>query len=404
MINLDTNHLKILNKKYGDSFYLFEKKEFVDNYNELVSSFRKYYSNYQLCYSYKTNYTPAICKIVKSLGGYAEVVSDMEYWLALKVGYSADKIVFNGPCKGDYLNYHIKNNGFNNADNFEELYRISKIAKGNPNRIIKTGIRVNLDIIDGFTSRFGFDIKQIPEVLDFLKKNNILLDGIHCHISRARGLNEWIKRANIMLGIIKDYNLNNIRYISLGSGMYGKMDDSLLKQFPSNIPSYDDYAKSVLKIFDDYYKNSNIKPFLFTEPGTTIISKYFDFATKVNHFKEISGKTFVVVDGSIHNLGETAQMKKLPVNVINIGRPKKDICDSAIVGYTCLEQDVLYSSFSGHISVGDFVIFGNVGGYSIVDKPPFIKPNVPIIMIDDDKYVLIKEKETFEDIFRTYVF
>ena len=27
------------------------------------------------------------------------------------------------------------------------------------------------------------------------------------------------------------------------------------------------------------------------------------------------------------------------------------------------------------VAVGDYVAFGNVGGYSIVDKPPFIQPN-----------------------------
>ena len=64
------------------TYYVFKEKDFIDNYKSFFDTFRKYYSNYQIAYSYKTNYTPYICKLVKELGGYAEVVSKMEYDLA----------------------------------------------------------------------------------------------------------------------------------------------------------------------------------------------------------------------------------------------------------------------------------------------------------------------------------
>lgn len=60
----------------------------------------KEYDNYIPGYSYKTNYAPHICKLVKSLGGYAEVVSDMELYVAKKIGYENSEIIYNGPCKG----------------------------------------------------------------------------------------------------------------------------------------------------------------------------------------------------------------------------------------------------------------------------------------------------------------
>ena len=73
-----------------------------------------------------------------------------------------------------------------------------------------------------------------------------------------------------------------------------------------------------------------------------------------------------------------------------------------MVGYTCLEQDVLYRDFCGELSVGDYIEFGNVGGYSLVDKPPFIQPDCPMIAIKEGKQELIKRAETFEDIFKTF--
>ena len=84
MYTLD--QLKSLESQFGSPMYLFREEDFVNNYKEFVDCFNKHYSKYQLSYSYKTNYTPYICKLVKSLGGYAEVVSDMECGLALAVG------------------------------------------------------------------------------------------------------------------------------------------------------------------------------------------------------------------------------------------------------------------------------------------------------------------------------
>ena len=50
-------------------------------------------------YSYKTNYLPSLIKEMSNLGAYAEVVSRLEYDLALKIGVKPNKIIFNGPLK-----------------------------------------------------------------------------------------------------------------------------------------------------------------------------------------------------------------------------------------------------------------------------------------------------------------
>ena len=103
MIEFTKKQIDALEKKYGLPLYVFNQEEFVQNYRELESTFKAIYPKYHICYSYKTNYTPVICRLVKELGGYAEVVSDMEYELARRLGYGAEKIVYNGPCKGTVL-------------------------------------------------------------------------------------------------------------------------------------------------------------------------------------------------------------------------------------------------------------------------------------------------------------
>lgn len=402
MIGFTKEIIQAVEKEYGIPLYVFNQDEFIKNYRELEGLFRAIYPNYYICYSYKTNYTPAICKLVKDLGGYAEVVSDMEYELAEKLGYSADKIVYNGPYKGSKLEKHLLANGINNIDRVEEAERICNFADAHQDVQIQTGIRVNFDVDAGYTSRFGIDIGKIGEILIMLKNHSVRISGLHCHMSRARGLEPWRLRAKTMLSIVSKYGLFDLDYISLGSGMNGHMDPELKAQFPV-VPTYEEYGEAVIKQFAEYYKGKKKVPILFTEPGTTIVSKYVDFLAKVEGIKEVRGKQFILCNCSFHNLGETCQMKNVPMKVFPEGEDREEVKDANLVGYTCLEQDVLYRGYSGSIGVGDYIAFGNVGGYSIVDKPPFIQPNCAMISLTGEETKLIKRKETWNDIFESFV-
>ena len=407
---LDINKTKALLDKHNTSFYVFEEEEFKKNYLDLLNTFRSIYKNYNIAYSYKTNYTPYICNCVKKLGGLAEVVSDMEYYLAKKLGYDNSNIIYNGPVKGDKLEEHIINGGISNIDNIDEAKRIVNIAKKNIDKKIKVGIRVNSDVGAGYISRFGLELdsKEFIDTIELLKtSSNIKLVGFHCHVSRARGLDSWKKRIDNLLYSADKYIDGTPEFIDVGSGMFGKMDPFFSAQFGDNVPSYLDYAKVVAGTMEEHYKDSINKPLLLSEPGTTIISNYISLVTKVVQKKKIKDKTFVTVDSSFYNAGDVCLVKQLPYYVLDKSKNlKKNICDDnniSVMGYTCLEQDCLAKNFNINLEISDVIVFGNVGGYSIVSKPPFIQPNIPLYVIDsENKEIEIKRKETFEDIYKTF--
>ena len=92
-MNLDYEQINTISKQYGDSFYILDSEKFKANYQELLDSFRSIYENTSIGYSYKTNYLPKLCSIVNQQNGYAEVVSQMELELALKIGVKPSKII-----------------------------------------------------------------------------------------------------------------------------------------------------------------------------------------------------------------------------------------------------------------------------------------------------------------------
>lgn len=394
--------------EFTSPLYVFYEKEFRKNFEHLNESFRRIYENYIPAYSYKTNYTPYICKIVKDLGGYAEVVSDMEYLVAKKIGYENKNIIYNGPLKGPLMEEHILQGGISNIDNEEEAFRVVEVAKNNPHIEIKIGIRINTDIGAGFVSRFGVVVgtPAMDRMISLLKSfPNLHLVGLHIHVSRARCISAWQRRIDSILEAADTYIDGNPDYIDVGSGMFADMDDYLKRQFTVDVATYEEYATVVAGTMARHYANFEKKPMLISEPGTTVVSRYLSLITTVRATKTILGRNIAVLDCDIHNAGETCQMMRLPYALISCGDGKELQPPVDLTGFTCLEQDNLFREFPEAIKIGDIIEFGNVGGYSVVYKPPFIQPNCAMITVKEDKsFELVKRKETFEDIFKTFKF
>ena len=331
---------ELLNK-YGSPLYLFDEQGFKDNLSHLIKAFRSVYANYNVAYSFKTNYTPYVCNIVKEVGGCAEVVSDMELYLAKKLGFASDEIIYNGPCKGDMLDDFLLVGGLSNIDNKNEADRIVALAKTNPKRTINVGIRLNLDIGAGYVSRFGieYDSETLASVFSKLKDvENIKIRGLHIHISRARSSEAWAKRIALMLECADKYFDEAPDYIDVGSGMFAVMDDYLTDQFDCHKPTYEEYAEIVGGAMAKHYVGNTKKPMLLSEPGTTVIAKYLSLLTTVNNIKKIKDKCFATVDSSYYNTGEIVMMKQLPYRIIeNLAESEASIADKTdIMGFTCL--------------------------------------------------------------------
>ena len=404
---MDKQQIQTLCKSFGDAFYILDTNQFKTNFVQLKQAFSSIYENFNIAYSYKTNYTPKLCKTVNELGGYAEVVSDMEMEIALRVGVSPQNIIWNGP----YKNYakveeFLLKGGIVNLDSAYEINRISEIADKYPDKILNVGLRVNFDISDGVVSRFGYDIESedFKRATNLLKeKKNIDFAGLQCHFATRR-LETWKPRAQKMLAILQELKLFP-KHIDLGGGLFGKMANSLKSQFDSKIPNYDEYANEVAPLFAEHFKDAANKPQLLIEPGSALVGDCMQFASKVVNIKQVRGKNIATLLGSIYNINPTLNKKNPPIEVIAMDEnAQAEYSDLDFGGFTCIESDYLYRHFNGKLAVGDFAVFGNVGSYSIVLKPPFILPNFPVIDIGEKTVETIKRGEVFEDLFRTYNF
>ena len=401
---VDKDTIQQLKSKYGDAFYLLDSEQFRNNFLELRDCFSAIYPKFNIAYSYKTNYTPKLCRIVNELGGYAEVVSEMELELALRIGVRPNKIIWNGPIKNPCkVEEFLVAGGTLNIDSLEEVPIIENIADRNRDNVFNLGIRCNYDVHDGVISRFGFDVesKDFEEILSFVQNNkNFNLKNLQCHFAK-RQVDYWPARAEGMVKLIDRIGVIPER-IDLGGGIFGKMDETLKAQFSSYIPEYHEYAEAVASIISDYFDRREIKPELLIEPGSALVGDCMKFVGTVKTIKQVRGKYFATVLGSQKNISMAGVNP--PLEVIPMGKIQKQYANIDLVGFTCIESDILYKNYCGSLAVGDAIMISNCGSYSLVMKPPFILPNFPVLDICGDKVEVIKKAETFDDIFHTFHF
>ena len=401
---MDKQIIKKLQAEYGEAFYLLDSAQFRKNFAELKAAFNDIYPNWNIAYSYKTNYTPKLCKIVNELGGYAEVVSEMELEIAKRVGCKMDRVIWNGPIKNvPIMEQFLLDGGTINIDCIEELEHVKDIHNRHADKLINVGIRCNYEVNDGVVSRFGFDIDgaEFMEAVKFATTTkNVKFINFQCHFAK-RQIAYWPARAKGMVDLIDRLGIIPER-IDIGGGLFGKMADSLRAQFSCEIPDYEAYAKSAAQVFADYFADKDVKPELLIEPGSAVVGDCMKFIGTVKTIKNIRGKWIATVLGSQKNISMTGINP--PMEVIAMGGEQKDYKDLDFVGFTCIEGDVLYHNYTGKLAHQDVIVISNCGSYSLVMKPPFILPNFPVLDISEGNTEVIKRAENFDDLFHTFNF
>lgn len=396
-------------------FYVVDRQRFEANYNDLTSAFSSRYQQFILAYSYKTNYIPYLCEIIKQKGGWAEVVSRMEYDLALKIGQEPEKIIFNGPVKtADDIEQALTDGSLVNVDSQSELAFVLDYAKKHPDRQICIGLRINIGLADEAgqshiqnslkVGRFGFD----PAILEaesrkLRAETNLKVVSLHGHTSTT-DRSQWCFKVitETLCRIAENYFPDEVKIINVGGGFFGRMHPDMPFK---NTPTFDDYAEVICNCLNENSWAKKNNPTLVIEPGVAMVADCLSFITKVVSVKTIQDQVFVTVDGSAFHAKPTFHDLNLPHQVItkNNNRP---VSNFDVVGSTCMEKDILLKDITAQLpEPGDTIKIDNIGAYTVVMSPSFINP-APAILADegDGDYKLVRKRQTLNEIFSSYVF
>lgn len=396
-------------------FYLCDGRRFSDNFDLITNSFSSRWPKFILAYSYKTNYIPYLCQIIKAKGGWAEVVSRLEYDLALKIGQSPAKIIFNGPVKQyEDIELALNNGSIVNLDSAYEIEHILHCASRNPNKEIPIGLRINMDLTDKNgqshiqnqlpTGRFGFTPADLLEAKSqLLKAKNLKIVSLHGHTSSI-GRNLWCyeKITKTLCTIAEKYFPETVQYIDVGGGFFGQIPPEL--GF-GDVPGFDDYAETICGVLCQNPWAMKHQPTLVIEPGVAMSANVISLVTRVVGIKTINAKTLVAVDGSAFHVKPTLHAKNLPWSLIPKDSEKRPSACFSVVGSTCMEKDYLLTEVVGPLpQIGDYLWIGQAGAYTVVLSPPFINPAPAVVAVEDDNFKIIRSRQTLDDMFKNYFF
>ena len=403
--------LKGLDEKYGSPFYIMNPDQYRNNINDFLSAFKRKYERVVAGYSFKTNYVPALCNIARGEGCVAEVVSEMEYALAERIGF--DKIIFNGPIKrAEIFTHALENGALVNLDSEYEVELVCKYKQEHPNADIDIGIRININLTDNTGKstiqcglrfgRFGFPDTILGTNIEKLRAANVHIIGIHGHTSSSdRAVLNYKIITKQMLAVCEKYHLNDLKYFDVGGGYFGAAPIGMdLK----GRPKYEDYAECILSEVMNNHWFMDHKPYIVIEPGSSVVSNVFNYYTKVYQNKKVGMVNFVIVDGTVFDVKPTMHANNLPHEVYRASG-LQGIYNCDVVGSTCMEKDVMLKDVSlPKLEAGDYIQFRGVGAYTICLTPTFINYLPPILMESNGEFIEVRRRQNIDDIVQIYNF
>lgn len=343
--------------------YSFDAAKMGRNVKRIRDAFSAFRDDFRIAYSFKTNASLPVISEALKLGLDAEVVSPYEYGIAKKAGFPTERIIYNGVIKDEAtIRDCALGGGMVNLDNEEDVKIAAKIS-AETGRPIPVGLRLNFQIGNGIRSRFGIDVASpLFDTARKLDGTGFVVTALHCHFTAGRKIETWKKRVSEM----KKYAalFPNAKRLDFGGNMAEMDGNDMMEQYAAVISTIKKEHVPVI------------------EPGTPIISDAVDLVAHVTHIKE----GFVFLDCSASDLGMHAGSDWCRIET----RRSPDVMDSTrvkvegarLVGYTCMEHDVLKKSFSATIGVGDSVMFRNIGAYSSAWANDFICPPLETIASD----------------------
>ncbi|MBU3931401.1 MAG: diaminopimelate decarboxylase [Proteobacteria bacterium] len=387
-------------REVGTPFYLYSHRTLLHHFRVFDTAFAEV--PHIVCFSVKANSNTAILRIFVREGGGVDLVSGGELYRALKAGADPGKIVYSGVGKReDEIDFALKTGILMfNVESDQELETINARAEILGIRA-GIGLRVNPDV-DPEThphistglkeNKFGINVEaSLMAYRRAATLKHLDIKGVSCHIgSQVTKLSPFIDA----LGQLKELVLRlrgegiAIRYVDLGGGL-GITYDQETPPHPS------EYARALI----DASRNMACT-FIF-EPGRVIAGNAGILVTRVLYTKGNEGKRFVVVDAGMNDLLRPSLYGSFH-RIQPVIRQEREKMIADVVGPICESADFLARGRKMSVfEPGELMAVMSAGAYGFSMSSNYnSRPRIPEIMVRDDRWYVIRKRESCEDLIR----
>lgn len=396
--------------EYDTPLYVISEMRIRNNFHRVREALIRNYKKTRIYYACKANTNLSVLKILESEGAYLDAVSPGEVYLALKAGFSPDRILFTGTSvRNDELQDLLNAEIDINVDSISQLNRILELGK--PDLL---SFRINPQvgaghhdhcITAGKNAKFGIWEDQAVNTYLKAKKAGVKKFGIHMHIgSGILNTEPFALALDKLLGIVKmihDHVGINFEFVDMGGGLgvpYRPEEPEL------DIACFSDI---LLSLFKKRAREWGLgEPIFCVEPGRYLVADASVLLTKVNTIKENPCKKYVGVDAGFNTLVRPTMYGSYHHIVVanKLDEPEKEVYD--VAGPICESGDLIAKDRKlPEIKEGDVLAVLNAGAYGFAMSSQYnSRPRAAEVLVNDGKVALVRTREKNKDLARNQRF
>ncbi len=389
----------------GTPVYVYSSATFERHYKV----FSEVFSDVEalVAYSVKANSNIAVLATLAQLGCGADVVSGGELVRALTAGVPAAKIVFSGVGKTTDEMRMALEAGIRifNVESLPELHALNAVA-GEMGQTAPIAFRVNPDISAGghekistgkAENKFGIAWEKAEEAYALAATlPHIRVDGVDVHIgSQIDSLDPFkrtIDKIGELIGRLRKAG-HQIRSFDIGGGLGIPYGDN--QKIPPHPSEYGAMVKTATRDLDVE---------LIFEPGRMISGNSGVLLSKVIYAKETSTRNFLIIDAAMNDLIRPALYDAYhDIEAVTAPGPDFEETDYDVVGPVCETGDTFARGRAlPRMQADDLLVFHTAGAYGAAQASQYnTRPLVPEVLVNGDRYEVIRERPSVEDILKT---
>ncbi len=385
----------------GTPCYLYSAQDIISKFNAYAAGLEG--QRHRVCYAVKANSNLAILGLLARAGAGFDIVSGGELFRVLKAGGDASAVVFSGVGKtADEIDYALREgiHSFNCESEAELTLIDSKAARLGKRAAV--ALRVNPDvnaathpyISTGLREhKFGIPISQVEDVYERAKSlRNIDPAGVSCHIgSQLLETGPLLEALDALLALVDRLSSRGIavRHLDVGGGLGVPYKANQKSPCPTR------YAERVR----ERVAGRDLE--IMLEPGRSIVAAAGVLLSRVLYRKQTGGKEFVIVDAAMNDMLRpalySAHHEIIPVRQKGFGTVHADV-----VGPVCETGDFLAREREiDNVFPGDVVAICTAGAYGFVSASNYnARPRPAEVLVENDGWRVVRERETYEDLIR----
>jgi len=397
---LSHTQLVELANRFGTPLYVYHAEKIKEQYETLKHAFSGCRSKFFYACKALTNIN--ILKYIEQLGANIDCVSIYEVRLAIKAGFTPDRILYTPNCVDFAEVEEGKNLGvILNIDNLSILEQFGNKYGGsypicirfNPHIMGGGNYKISTGHVD---SKFGISIHQMRHIERIVKLTGLNVKGVHIHTgSDIKDVNVFISGLEVMMEIAEHFP--DLSFIDLGSGFK--------VPYHEDDVSTDVYSlgEKVSEVFQKYAKEKGKELEVWFEPGKFIVSEAGYFIVKANVIKQTTATVFVGVNSGFNHLIRPMFYESYH-RIENISNPFGNSRIYTVVGNICETDTFAWDRKISEVREGDYLVFYNAGAYGFEMSSNFNSRLKPAeILIKDGKALLIRKRDEFEDLLKNQV-